>query len=71
MGLSAYVSLACFTGLACEYLDLMGRWDLRRGCLVPGRGGNGGAAEGSWVVVVAVTIEEAPWRVTDGGGGVA
>ena len=70
MGLSANVILACFTGLACEYLDRIGRWDLRRGCLVPARGGCGGATDGSWVVVVDVTIEEAPCRVTDGGGGV-
>ena len=41
-----------------------------RGCRVPGLGGTGGATEGSWVVVVAVIIDEAPCSVTDVGGGV-
>ena len=60
IGLSAYVSLACITGLACEYLDRIGRCDCLRGCRVPGRGGTGWVADGSWVVFEAVVTDEAP-----------
>ena len=41
-----------------------------RGCRVPGLGGTGWVAEGSWVELEAVITEEAPWSVTAAGGGV-